>query len=301
MSPVTGIMKPSFVIIGGGKVGTSLGRQLARAGYRPLGVTCQTPASAARAAEMIGAEMASTIPWEITPAADIVFISTPDGVIASVCDAIREHDGFSAGSMVLHCSGALPSTILNIDTESDVAVGSIHPLQSFAAVDPKVNPFQGIIAAIEGDEKAVRQAREVGEALGATCFLIKTEAKTLYHASAVVASNYLVALVDISLRLLESAGIKRGDGFQVLSPLINGTLTNIGTIGIPDALTGPIARGDTETVATHVQAIYEDAPEIGALYSQLGLLTIGIARDKGTLSAADADAFKQFLSTTLAK
>lgn len=288
-------MKLSFVIVGGGKVGTSLGRQLTAVGYRPFGVTARTLESARKAATIVGTEKVAIDPWEITTGVDVVFITTPDGAIASVCDDIQAHGGFSPGTTVLHCSGSLPSTILNVGNTEDVAVGSLHPLQSFAAVDPAVNPFKGIVAAIEGQDRAVLVAREAGEALGATCFPIRTEAKTLYHAAAVVASNYLVTLVDVALKFLETAGIGRQDGFQLLSPLINGTLTNIEHVGIPDALTGPIARGDTETVNDHLQAIHKDLPNLEAVYRQLGRCTINIAKDKGTLSENDAAVLRQIL------
>lgn len=288
-------MKLSFVIIGGGKVGTALGSQLAAVGYRPLGVTGRTLESARKAGAVIGTETAVVNPWEITPGADILFITTPDGAIASVCDDIRAHGGFSPGTTVLHCSGSLPSTILNVGGAGDVSVGSLHPLQSFAAVDPASNPFKGIVAAIEGQGRAVRVAREMGEALGATCFTIRTEAKTLYHAAAVVASNYLVTLVDVALKFLETAGIGRQDGFQLLAPLINGTLANIQNVGIPDALTGPIARGDIETVRDHLQAINAALPDLEALYRQLGQHTVKIAENKGTLSGDGATALRQVL------
>ncbi len=290
-----GIMKPSFIIVGGGKVGTALGRQLALNGYRPLGVASRRLESARKAAKIIGTEAVTAVPWEITPGVDLIFITTPDGMIAPVCDEIRKNQGFSAGSTVLHCSGALPSTILNVGEQSGVFTGSIHPLQSFAAVDPSGNPFSGIMAAVEGDAQAVRVAREVGETLGAVCFLIKTEAKTQYHAAAVVASNYLVTLMNIALRLLAAAGIEQGEAFAVLSPLIQGTLTNIQTVGVPEALTGPIARGDSETVARHVRAVGRDNRELGALYRQLGLATIPLAREKGTLSAEKEAALRKIL------
>lgn len=288
-------MKTTFFIVGGGKVGTALGRQLTRGGYRPLGVAGRREESARKAAGIIGAEAATTKPWEITPAAELIFITTPDGMIAPVCNEIREKKGFSPGATVLHCSGALPSSILNVGEDSGVSIGSIHPLQSFAAVDPEVNPFAGIMAAIEGDAQAVRVARGVGETLGAVCFTIKTDAKTQYHASAVVASNYLVTLVSVALRLLAAAGIAPGEAFSILSPLIQGTLSNIEKVGIPEALTGPIARGDAETVARHVRAIERDNPELAVLYRQLGLATIALAREKGTLSGEGETALRKIL------
>jgi len=292
-----GEMDTSVAIIGGGKVGTAMGKQLAAAGYRMVGVCCRTETSARRAASVINAEKIAVIPWEITPLAQIVFITTPDGDIARVYGAIMEHDGFAPGTTVLHCSGALPSTVLTAPGDSHIHKGSLHPLQSFAAADLPGNPFQGIIAAIEGDERALAVARQVGESMGATCFTIKTEAKVLYHAAAAVASNYLVTIIDIAFSFLESAGINRKDAVTILFPLIQGTLSNIRDIGIPQALTGPIARGDLETIKRHLEQIGTHHPDLSPVYGRLGLQTIRLAQGKGSLSPSLAEELRRLLLT----
>ncbi|MEW6078652.1 MAG: Rossmann-like and DUF2520 domain-containing protein [Thermodesulfobacteriota bacterium] len=280
-------MTTAVAIIGGGKLGTAMGKYLAAAGYRITGVCCRTMASALKAAAAIGTGKAVTDPWEITRPAQLVLLTTPDGEIAGAYASIVAHNGFSPGTTVLHCSGAHPSTILTSPGAAGVARGSFHPLQSFATVGATdSNPFQGIMAAIEGDPRALEAAAALGKALGVTCFTIATESKVLYHAAAVVASNYLVAIVDIAFSLLESAGIRRPDAMTILAPLIQGTLANIKTAGIPDALTGPIARGDTKTIADHVNGIYGHKNDLLAIYCQLGIHTLRIARDKGSLPSS---------------
>lgn len=289
-------MKPSFAIVGCGKVGTSLGWFLSRRGYPLLGVVSRHLETAEAAARRVGTEVFSDKAWEITPRADVVFITTPDGAIAGTCQEILNHGGFKENAVVLHCSGSLPSTILSFGEKRGYHAGSLHPLQSFASLKTDWNPFRGIIAAVEGDAEAAAVAREMAKDLGAICLDIKTEAKSLYHASAVVASNYLVSLMDLSLRLMGAAGITGKNAIDVLYPLVRGTLSNIEKVGIPEALTGPISRGDVETVADHLKHMATIAPDLIPIYKSLGRHTIGLARDKGTLSQKNAEKLDSLLS-----
>ena len=286
-------MKPSFAIVGCGKVGTALGIFLTGAGYRAAGFTSKSLSSAKRVADIIQSDHFSDVPWEITRNADVVFITTPDGAITDTCNSIARNRGFANNAVVLHCSGALPSTILSIAKKCGAFIGSMHPLQSFASADYDTNPFQGIIVSLEGEDYAVKMAKEIVTDLGGTSVSILTEAKTLYHASAVVASNYLVTLLDLAFRLIGAAGIAGRDAFDVLKPLIEGTLSNIEKAGIPEALTGPIVRGDVKTVEKHVEEIGLKTPELLDLYKTLGFYTIDIAKARGTISESSTQQLKR--------
>jgi len=288
-------MKPSFAIVGCGKVGTALGRFLVNAGYRASGVASKSLSSAKRTAGIIQSDRFSDVPWEITRSADVVFITTPDGAIEDTCNSIASNKGFGQNSVVLHCSGALPSTILSAAKTCGALIGSMHPLQSFASSEYQTNPFQGIIVSVEGENDAVKAAKKIAGDLGGTCVTILTEAKTFYHASAVVASNYLVTLLDLAFRLIGAAGIAGQDAFKVLKPLVEGTLSNIEKVGIPEALTGPIVRGDVETVENHVEEIGSTTPELLDLYKTLGFHTIDVATAKGTISESSAKQLKRLL------
>jgi len=292
-------MKPSFATIGCGKVGMALAEHLPAAGYRPMGFSSRSPASARQAAGIAGVpDRWFENSWDAAKDADIVFITTPDESIKDSSRIIFENKGFRENAVVFHCSGALASTELASVKSgkklSSIMIGSIHPLQSFAARQSgkSDNPFENIIMAVEGDPLAVEKAREVAMALGAKPFTIQTEGKVLYHAAAVVASNYLVTLMDLAIKLMAASGVSESEAFVILKPLIKGTLTNIETTGIPDALTGPIARGEVGIVEKHVQEIRSLSDEQADYYAMNGVETVKVARTKGTLSE---DAAKQLM------
>ncbi|MDP2643372.1 MAG: DUF2520 domain-containing protein [Desulfobacterales bacterium] len=287
--------KPSVAIVGCGKVGTALGKFLTAAGYRLVGISCKNFLSAQRAADLLHPRLFSDVAWEVTATADVVFVSTPDDVIEEVCGSISRHNGFKQGAVVLHCSGALPSTILASARQGGMSTGSMHPLQSFASLDFSANPFHGIAVFIEGDQTATVQAGRMASDLGANCLTIETSAKILYHAAAVVASNYLVALLDLAFKLIGKAKISGRDAYRALTPLIEGTLANISNVGIPQALTGPIARGDVEIVKRHVTEIAAKAPELLELYKTLGCYTVDVARAKGGVSESCVKELKDVL------
>jgi len=169
-------------------------------------------------------------------------------------------------------------------------------LQSFAAPTFPDNPFRGIIMAGEGDDTARALAGEIASGLKAVFLAIETENKTLYHAAAVVASNYLVTLLAVSTQLLEGSGIAPEATLKVLLPLVRGTLNNIEKRGVAEALTGPIARGDTGTVESHCRKIRQTLPDLLPFYQLLGTYTLPLVTAGG-----DVDAVKLHDLTSLLK
>ena len=281
-------MKPSFAIIGCGRVGTAFARHLAGAGYQPVGFASRRQESAKAAAELAGTpDKWVADPRDAAKQAQILLITTPDGVIDDVCREIAGKGGIQKDGLVLHCSCALASTILTPAAESGAFIGSMHPLQSFAGDRPG-NPFAGIMMAVEGDAIAVDTAAAMATDLGAAPFTIQTDKKTLYHASAVTASNYLVTLMGLAVDLMAASGAPKKEAFRILKPLVMGTLGNVETLGSIDALTGPIARGDLDTVAVHIAAIENLSADMLEFYKQLGQATVPVARAKGTLSETAA-------------
>ncbi len=281
--------KPSFAIVGCGTLGTALGRLLFQAGYPVAGVASRSLSSAERVARELETDAYGTSPWEITKNASLVFLTTPDDAVEGVCRKIAENGGFAKGAVVLHSSGALSSAILESARKAGAFAGSMHPMQSFAGARPGVNLFSGILVTVEGDPEALAAGRMVAADLGAFHARVNAEAKALYHAAAVTASNYLVTLLSMAFSLNEAAGIDAEQSLRGLLPLIHGTLANIESKGIPAALTGPIARGDVATVERHLSEMAARLPALVPLYKRLGAHTVPLAKAKGGLTEEAAE------------
>lgn len=269
-------MRPKVAVIGAGRVGTAFALRLKEKGYPVVAVASRSPASAGRLAEMTGAKACGA--EEAARAGELVLLTTPDGVIAVVAEEISREGGFCPGQFVAHASGALPAAVLSLARQAGAAVFSLHPLQSFATPELAADRLPGSYFTFEGDADALPLARRLVADLDGILFELDAAAKPLYHAAACVASNYLVTLLGLVLTLAERAGLPRDGIFPAFLPLIQGTLQNVGAVGPVTGLTGPVARGDVETIRQHARAMERDAWE---LYRVLGLHTVKLARRKG--------------------
>lgn len=274
-----------FCIIGCGRLGISLAAFLSMQGFIPKAFSSKSRESAQKAVELTGRGQVYERPSDAAKTCSLVFITTPDTLIKPVCETIAHENGFSKETVVYHLSGALSSCILESAKKKGASTGSIHPLQAFAPYQKgQESPFKGINISIEGDDRAVELGKEIVNALKANSFTIPTHAKTLYHASAVVASNYLVTLEHFALELLKQADLSEENAYEILEPLIMGTLNNIKARGSINALTGPVARGDDEIVLRHLSDIDKKLPYFSDLYRLLGKHTLDIAKKRGEIS-----------------
>lgn len=276
---------PEFSIIGCGRLGINLAVSLSRQGYTPVAFASKSRESAEAAQAFCETGEVFDDVIKAAESADLIFITTPDTTIEPVCRVIAEKKAFNEKSTVFHLSGALSSSILASAGKCGARVGSIHPLQAFAPYEEgQASPFKGINISIEGDAAAVDLGKEIVNSLNATSFTIPTNAKTAYHASAVVASNYLVTLENFALELLKLTEISESDAWEILEPLVMGTLNNIRQRGSIKALTGPVARGDDEIVARHLKDIDEKLPGFSKIYRVMGQYTMDIAVQGGQVS-----------------
>jgi len=281
-------VKGNLGIIGAGVVGTAVGVILKSRGYEIAGVASRTPESRERLAGRLQCPEYADL-CSLARSSGILLITTTDAAIGEVVANIASGGGFRPGQAVIHCSGALGSDVLGPARLAGAHVLSIHPLQSFASPEVAVQQLPGSIFTIEGDDEAVPLARQLVEDLGGRAFRIDGGGKALYHAGACVASNFLVSLLDFAAHLLAETGIPYDQAIEALLPLVEGTVRNVRALGIPQALTGPISRGDINTVAKHVEAIESGGSGSSLrLYSLLGLSTVEVARRKGTITAEQA-------------
>ncbi|MDR9756397.1 MAG: Rossmann-like and DUF2520 domain-containing protein [Thermacetogeniaceae bacterium] len=278
--------------VGAGKVGSALAILLQRAGYRIAGVASRTGESANKLATRLNCPVLSK--EDVAKRSEVLFITTSDDAIASVAQEIAEKDGFRSEQIVLHMSGAHTAQLLEPAAEKGAINISVHPIQSFASVEQAITLIPGTYFSIEGDTRGYSFAQEMVEKLGGKHFKLDSNSKVLYHAAASVASNYLVGLLKTALDLLAAAGVPEEVRLPAFLPLVEGTLENIKKLGIPQALTGPISRGDLGTLEKHLDAMKE-LPELLRVYRTLGLVTVDAALKKGTINEKQATAIRSLL------
>lgn len=273
---------PKLGFIGPGTVGTALAFGLAEAGYDVVALYGRTPEPLARAVARIPSAVAAASAQGVVDAADLVFLTVPDDAIEPVANGLD----WSAATSAVHCSGAASLELLDHARQQGALVGAFHPLQSFASPEQAIKNLSGSGFAIEASDPTLEdRLSELARALGGNPLVLEGE-KALYHASAVIACNDLVTLLDAAAGLWTALGLTKEDGLRALLPLVRGTIENLEAIGLPNALTGPVARGDIGTVKRNLAALERHAPETAHLYIELARRTIPIARAKGTLDGA---------------
>ena len=268
-------MAESVAVVGAGRMGSGLALALARAGT-PVRITSRRDVRLPAPLRLTVAPDGPDAAW--LRDASVLILAVPDDRIRSVAERLWEGRAVGSGQTVLHCSGVLGQEALAPLVPTRAALGSLHPLQTIS--DPEVAPerFKGAWAAVEGSPPAMEKAEEVARSVGLKPFRITAKAKTLYHAGAVFASNYLVVVEAVAQRLLRHAGLSDDDAWAALSLLVRGTITNLLAGDPRAALTGPVARGDTETILRHLKVLTIDDAR---LYQALGRSALELARKRG--------------------
>jgi predicted short-subunit dehydrogenase-like oxidoreductase (DUF2520 family) len=283
------MLKTGF--IGAGTTGTALAVRLAQKKWPVVAVSSRTLSSAQRLAGLVpGCQICPTA-QELVDMAELVFITTPDDVIARVCSEVR----WRAGQSVVHCSGAHSVDVLEPARELGAAVGSFHPLQTFADVNQALENLPGSTFALEAEAPLLSTLKQLTVLLNGSWVELKPGDKVLYHAAAVFACNYLVTLVKVAVDLWQDFGVSSKEATRALLPLLEGTINNISNIGLPHCLTGPVARGDLGTIERHLSALEAQNPSLVTIYKELGLQTIPIALAKGKVNEQKAEQMKALL------
>ena len=284
------MLKTGF--IGAGTTGTALALRLSQKEWPVVAVSSRTLSSAHKLARRVSDCQAYHTAQEVAGVAEMVFITTSDDVIAQVCSEVQWHKKQS----VLHCSGAHSIDILGPAKKLGAAVGSFHPLQTFADVDQAIANLPGSTFALEAEEPLLSTLKELTRLLNGNWVELRPGDKVLYHAAAVFACNYLVTLVKLAQDLWKDFGVSPKEATRALLPLLRGTLNNIDNIGLPNCLTGPVARGDLGTIEKHLRALDARSPSLLTTYKELGLQTIPIALAKGKVNEQKAEEMRALLS-----
>lgn len=216
----------------------------------------------------------------------ILLLAVPDTSIPELVDTIVRLGSPGRGCVALHFSGAADSAVLTPLRKLGYAIGSLHPLQTVADPRQGAEQLEHCFFTFEGEDRARSSAVAIVKAAKGTLMDLETSDKAGYHAACVFASNYVVACTAVAIRLLMKAvRIDESRARQALAPLWRGALENVGRLGPRDALTGPVSRGDAETVRLHLETL--DA-ETRNLYCLLGREALGLARERG-LEARSAE------------
>jgi predicted short-subunit dehydrogenase-like oxidoreductase (DUF2520 family) len=226
----------------------------------------------------------------------VVLLAVPDDHITAVAVELggaRQGAGFGASWPVLHLSGAFGSELLAPLARLGHPTGSLHPLAALPDADAGVR-LRGAWFAVEGAPAAAEAARAIVGALGGRVLQLDAAGKAVYHAAAVAASNYVVALMGVAERWMGAAGVPPADAREALAVLARGAVENVERLGPEQALTGPVARGDEATIRAHLARL---SAGDRYLYSVLADSALTLARRRG-LDPATADRLARLLEST---
>jgi predicted short-subunit dehydrogenase-like oxidoreductase (DUF2520 family) len=241
----------TVTVVGAGRLGKPVARALAAGGMRVNGPSAR---------------------GQDIPPADVVLLCVPDAEIARVAESVGHGGGF-----VGHMSGATTLAQAGVDF-------GVHPLQTFVG-DEEADAFRGIGCAVSGrSPQALAIAQGIARCLGAHPFEIADEQRAGYHAAASMASNFVVTLLGAAAQLAGATGLPPEDARMLLAPLVHRTVRNWAELGAQAALTGPIARGDTETVERQREAVAQDAPDLLVLFDALCVQTGELAATAGAVA-----------------
>lgn len=293
------MITPSTFIVGAGPVATALAGGMRLGGVPVLGLWARKPDRARAAGSIAGVAAFSAAPPDLLLESDVVVLAVRDEAIAEVARTIVATGLITPKHVLVHCSGALAAEDVFADVRGQVGgVAAMHPLRAIADPRTAMRDLRGTVFGIEGDDAGVDMARALVAAVGGRALELSGAQMAAYHSAAAIASNFLVALVDAAAAVLTSAGVNRDEALAALLPLVRGTVANLESEGLPAALTGPIRRGDSVTVARHLKVMASMTPELAALYRVLGRRTLEIARQLGDAPEPSLDEIERLLDET---
>jgi len=246
--------KPQIAIVGPGRLGWALSIELRRAGYRVREIVARSsPGSQRRARALARLTRGCRVSSMSTHLeADLVWFCVPDREIARAAGQMAMHGDWK-GKVALHSSGALSSEELRVLRRRGAAVASVHPLMTF--VRGAVPSLGGVPFGAEGDPAAVRVARSIVRTLGGYLFTIPRNRKAAYHAWGAFLSPLLVSLLVTGEEVAGAAGFSKSEARRAMGPIVGQTIANYAKLGPSQSFSGPIVRGDVETIGKHLRIL----------------------------------------------
>lgn len=271
-------------IVGAGRVGTALAVALSRAGHRVTGASAVSAESRRRVDKYLPGTPVME-PAEVIGAADLVLLTVPDDALGGLVSGLAATGAPLAGRLLAHASGRHGLAVLEPATRLGALPLALHPVMTFTGRPDDVDRIAGISFGVTAPPQLRPAAEVLVLEMGGEPVFIAEDDRGLYHAALAGAANHLVTLVVQAADLLHRAGVPQPA--RMLGPLLSAALDNALRLG-DAALTGPVARADAETVASHLDALRAAAPEALGAYLAMARLTAARALAAGTLTAADA-------------
>lgn len=271
--------KLKIAFIGAGKVGCSLGKHLSLHGLDVVGYYSRSPVSSREAAAFTTSRVLS-LPRLLT-AAELVFITVPDGQIAVAAEEIarqaRDENIDISGKIFCHCSGSFSAEVLTVLSAMGAYTCSLHPMLAFADKFTSYEKLKEAFFSLEGDLEIRDTVQGIISTCGNTTTIIDGEKKAEYHLAAVIASNFVLALINQSMELLADCGFSPEDSGKALAPLIQNNINTVLSRGPRESLTGPVERADIKTIEKHLAVLQGNRRKLYALLSR-ELVTLAESR-----------------------
>jgi predicted short-subunit dehydrogenase-like oxidoreductase (DUF2520 family) len=268
-------LRPNVTLIGAGAVARALGIRMVDREYPVLGVIGRS-INTERLGREIQAPLVSDQMRDLPGQTRLVLMCVPDDVISELAEQLSTVPHEWEKTVVAHTSGALPASILKPLAEKGARVLSFHPLQTLTRESPP-SALDGVYVGLEGRPQPVAAGIELATNLGMRYLVVTPETKPLYHLAASMASNYLVTLTSVVQQVLSTLDVDRASAQDIIEPLIRGTLDNLARSTPEDALTGPVVRGDLETLRQHGLALRRYLPHLVPVYAALAAETVPLA------------------------
>ena len=265
--------RPGVAVLGAGRMGQGLALALLRGGCH-VRLYARTEREVVQGPEVVFGDLGRA-----TAGVDAIILAVPDDSVTAMAQELKDSGAVSSTQVVVHLSGSRDRSALKSLDRAALGLGSFWPVQTVP--DPGIAPerFAGAYAGLEGDPAAIAIGERLARALGMTPVTVPSAGKILAHAGAVVAGNYPVVLLGLAERLAEQAGVAPALAGEIYLPLVRAAVENAAALGAGAALTGPLRRGDVQTVKAHLKAL--PASERPA-YRALGLQALALIESDGS-------------------
>lgn len=270
-------------ILGAGRVGSSIASALYGNKIQILSVVSRTSRSASVLAKKTNCKIFSN-KIEDLRTCNVVIVSVPDKHLKNIAQRVMRVRFNHDTVLLIHTSGMYGVTVWNQQTKKDkktvFLTAAMHPLQTFAKrMDTSPELFKTYFA-IDGKPRSIRLVKQLVKLLGGNAILIPDEKRVIYHASAVMASNFLVALSHASTELLRIASLKSLELEKIILPIQRQTLSNIDKYGTLAALTGPAMRGDQQTIRHHKKLLKQYSMDVFKIYNALSSYCTALSKKR---------------------